>query len=220
MVGAGTSGCIAIAGGYKHSVVLKDTGAIYATGQNAQGQLGTGNNTTTNTLTAMVGQGTSSCTAIAAGQYHSVVLKDTGAVYATGLNTDGQLGTGNNTTTNTLTAMVGQGASGCTAIAAGAYHSVVLKDTGAVYATGQNTDGQLGTENNTNTNTLTAMVGAGTPSCTAIAAGGGYSFVLQGSGAVFSTGNNSTGQLGTGNNFPTNILTGISGTSWSLCLLK
>ena len=85
--------------------------------------------------------------AIAAGTSHTVFLKSDGTVWATGNNSEGELGDGFTTdrlravqvtdyTTNPITNIA--------AISTGVYHSVFLKNDGTVWATGQNNNGELG----------------------------------------------------------------------------
>ena len=80
--------------------------------------------------------------AIAAGDEHSVVLKQDGSVWVTGRNNAGQLGDGQDKSYRTTFVQVI--ASGMQAVAAGGSHSMVLKIDGGLWATGSNSYGQLG----------------------------------------------------------------------------
>ena len=73
--------------------------------------------------------GLSGVTAIAAGRFHTVALKNDGTVVAWGSNSDGQTS-------------VPVGLSGVTAIAGGYGHTVALKNDGTVVAWGRNDYGQ------------------------------------------------------------------------------
>jgi alpha-tubulin suppressor-like RCC1 family protein len=213
MVGQGTSGCTAISANWQSTIVLKGD-AVYGCGNNSQGQLGDNTTSLRRVLTAMIGQGTSGCTAISSGNLHTIVLKGD-AVYGCGFNGRGQLG--DNTTTNrpVLTAMVGQGTSGCTEISTSLYHTLVLKGD-AVYACGSNVYGQLGDNTTTQRNVLTAMVGQGTSGCSKVAAGGFHSLVIK-NGAVYACGLNGTGQLGDGTTTNRSVLTSMIGFGTSGC---
>ena len=156
MTGNGTSGITLISGGGDHTTVSK-SGVGYACGYNWAGVLGTGNSTTYHTLTAMNGNGTSGITLISAGYHHTMVVKS-GVGYGTGINgSDGRLGTGNTTKYYTLTAMTGNGTSGITALGVNHSHIAVSKS-GIGYACGRNVDGQCGTNNTTQYETLTKCV--------------------------------------------------------------
>jgi alpha-tubulin suppressor-like RCC1 family protein len=199
------SSIVKIAAGDFHTVVLTANGKVYATGYNSNGQLGTGDTTQTTMLTAMIGEGASGVTDIAAGGRFTVILKGD-KVYGTGLNTLGQLGTGNTTTAYQLTEMTGEGMLGVTAIAAGGQHTIVLKD-GVAYTTGQNAYGQLGIGVNSKEvsnpdykrTTLTQMIGIGASGVSAIAGGDLHTVVLKDNRA-YTTGLNQQGQLGIGTN--------------------
>ncbi|MBP7792150.1 MAG: hypothetical protein KA120_03715 [Candidatus Goldbacteria bacterium] len=92
--------------------------------------------------------------AVAAGGAHSFVLKTNGTLWATGLNEDGELGTGNNTDRNSWTQVL----DGVIAIAAGGFHSLALKPDGTLWVTGRNDYGELGTGDNTDRNSWTQVL--------------------------------------------------------------
>jgi alpha-tubulin suppressor-like RCC1 family protein len=72
-----------------------------------------------------------------------VILKNDGSVWASGYNFNGQLGLGS-TEDKTSFVRVGDAGTGVTAVAAGNYHTVILKGDGSVWTAGQNYQGQLG----------------------------------------------------------------------------
>ena len=80
-----------------------------------------------------VTSGAQPVTKIAAGYGHSLFLKSDGSLWAMGYNYDGQLGDGTTDSGNYYTNLPEQiVASGVTAIAAGAYHSLFLKNDGSL----------------------------------------------------------------------------------------
>jgi uncharacterized repeat protein (TIGR01451 family) len=180
-----------VAGGDAHSLALTVTGAVYAWGRNADGQLGNGTTTSSTTPVQVTGL-PGNIVAISAGSCHSLALTADGLVYAWGCNGSGQLGTGG-TSGSTTPARVA-GLSGVTAIATRSATSLALTASGAVYAWGDNTFGQLGTSTTTNSS-APAQVGI-SGSVTAIAAGGSHSLALSSTGAVYAWGRNDFGQLG------------------------
>jgi alpha-tubulin suppressor-like RCC1 family protein len=93
--------------------------------------------------------------ALAASGYHSLILKEDGSVWATGYNSEGQLGTGNTTNRSSFTQV---DASGVKALAAGNGHSLILKEDGSVWATGNNDNGKLGTGDSTSRSSFTQVV--------------------------------------------------------------
>lgn len=124
----------------------------------------------------------------------------TPGVYAAGDNENGELGNGTTTDTLTTTPVAVSNANGftntgVTAVAGGAFHSLAVQK-GAVYAWGNNADGQLGT-GTTNESDVPVPVNILTSGVTAVAAGSVHSLALV-NGQVYAWGNNSSGQLGTG----------------------
>jgi YD repeat-containing protein len=131
---------------------------------------------------------------VAAGAYHTLILKENGTVWAWGNNEDGRLGDG--TTTSRSAPVQVSGLTGATAIAVGAYHSLALKSDGTVWAWGYNASGQLG--DGTTTNRSTPVQVSGLTGVTAIAAGLYHSLALKPGGTVWGWGYNALGQLGDG----------------------
>ncbi|HEY6873260.1 MAG TPA: MBG domain-containing protein [Geobacteraceae bacterium] len=110
-------GLKAVAGGYYHTVALKNDGTVVAWGDNEYGQCN-------------VPAGLSGVVAVAAGMWYTVALKDNGTVVAWGDNDDHGVTT------------VPAGLSGVVAIASGSDHIVALKNDGTVVAWGYNIYGQ------------------------------------------------------------------------------
>lgn len=162
----------AVSAGTRHSVALMSDGTVWTWGGNHYGQLGY--TPGINSLT-----GTDSCTitssykmtcsydpkkvagldhiiAISAGSDHTLALKGDGTVWAWGYNKNGQLGTGSATGESPIQipAQV-PGLTGITAIAAGSYHSLALKNDGTAWAWGDNGQGELG--DNTKTDRATPV---------------------------------------------------------------
>src|SRR5579871_978069 len=90
------SGIKAIACGPFHTLALDSSGIVWAWGNNAYGQLGTGD-TTNRTTPVPVFYGAK---AIAAGSFHSLALDADGSVWAWGYNAQGQLGLGDTSNRN------------------------------------------------------------------------------------------------------------------------
>ena len=208
-------------GGYYTMVLINDiSGTVYGTGDNYDGQLGTGSTSGSQTTLTLITSIPEEKTpiAISCGRDHTIVLMEDGSVYGAGDNEDGELGTGDDNDKIIFTPMtIGDGSTLVTnvkAISCGKYHSIVLMNDGSVYGTGENYDGQLGTgDDNNNKTTLTRMTisdGEGSIPVTnvkAIASGNGYTIVLMEDGSVYGTGDNYDGQLGTGDTNSQSTLT-------------
>jgi alpha-tubulin suppressor-like RCC1 family protein len=130
----------AIASGQDHSLALKTDGALWAWGQNSDGQLGDG--TLTSRATPVQVAALSNVETAAGGGYHTLAVTADGTVWAWGENGYGQLGDGTLTSHSTPAQVVGLSAG--RAVAAGRVHSLALKDDGTVWAWGDDTYGQLG----------------------------------------------------------------------------
>jgi alpha-tubulin suppressor-like RCC1 family protein len=186
-------GLINIAAGGSHSVVLSSNNKILVTGSNSQGQLGLGNTSLgffINNFTAPI---TGSYINIAAGDSHTLALSSTlsgSLLFATGRNTEGQLGIATNDSQSSLTTVMSGYFSD---IACGLNFSLALSS-GSIYATGDNCCGQLGLGDGLNRKSFTLAYSG---NFTKIACGAYHSVALSGS-TIFATGDNSFGQLGTG----------------------
>ena len=134
----------------------------------------------------------SSVTAIAAGDGHSLFVKNDGSLWAMGGNIYGQLGDGTYNSTNQPEQIV---ASNVTAVAAGDLHSLFLKKDGSLWAMGYNSLGQLGDGTNYRTNWPEQIVAS---NVTTIAAGEWHSLFLKTDGSLWAMGYNTYGQLGDG----------------------
>jgi alpha-tubulin suppressor-like RCC1 family protein len=204
---AGTQ-TVAVAAGWDQSLALTSTGAVYAWGYNAFGQLGVGTTKQSDVPLLVHLPAGVIATAIAAGKYHSLAVTSTGAVYAWGYNASGQLGN-NSTITSTVPVLVALPTGvKAKAIGAGDSHSLAVADNGSVYAWGANNFGQLGNGTTTESKVpalvqlptgvlATAVVGGGI-SPSAKVAGGDYSLARTSTGAVYAWGANGIGQLGNG----------------------
>jgi alpha-tubulin suppressor-like RCC1 family protein len=190
-----------IAAGYGHSLFLKSDGSLWAMGNNYFGQLGDGTTDSGNYYTNLPEQIVASgVTAIAAGGFHSLLLKSDDSLWAMGDNEYGQLGDGTYNITNLPERIV---ASNVTAIAAGEYHSLLLKSDGSLWAMGDNEYGQLGDGTHNSTNQPEQIVSS---NVTAIAAGGDHSLFLKSDGSLWAMGYNQFGVLGDGTyNYSTNL---------------
>src|SRR5215208_1144181 len=120
---SGLSDVKAIAGGFYHSLALKNDGTVWAWGSNKYSQLGDGT-TTTNSSTPVQVSGLSDVKAISSGGYHGLALKNDGTLWAWGRNDYGQLG--DDTTTQRNTPVQVRGLSGVQAIDGGGNHSLAV----------------------------------------------------------------------------------------------
>jgi len=200
----------AVAAGHSHTLALDASGAVYACGYSSQGALGTGvAGNSYVPVRAALPPGVVA-TAVAAGWNDSLALTTTGAVYAWGLNTYGELGNG--TTKDSRLPVQVHLPTGvvAVAIAAGQFHNLALTSTGAVYAWGYNGFGQLGDGTATQRSVPVRVhlpkgaIGA------AIGCGDDHSLVATSAGPVYSFGKNTFGQLGDGTTVPSRLPVRVS----------
>ena len=140
-----TTGVASVAAGADHTMYVKTDGTLWATGSNAQGQLGDGGNLTSNTP-VQVATGVAS---VAAGRVHTMYVKTDGTLWAMGDNRYGQLGDG--TTTNRSSAV--RVATGVARVSAGRVHTMHVRTDGTLWAMGYNLFGRLGDGTITNRST-------------------------------------------------------------------
>jgi alpha-tubulin suppressor-like RCC1 family protein len=192
-IGALSSGVTTIAAGVGHSLALRN-GGVYAWGWNGDGQLGGGS--TTNTVSGL----STGVTAIAAGGYFSLAVQNGGA-YAWGDNMYGQVGDGTHADARYLPVAVSGLSNGVTAIAAGANHSLAVRN-GGVYAWGNNDNGELGDGTTSDVWTPERIDPNDLNNIVAVAAGFASSYALSADGTLWVWGDNSYGELGLGTLVP------------------
>ncbi|MFZ6181195.1 RCC1 domain-containing protein [Nannocystis pusilla] len=201
---------IRIAAGENHSLALDEYGKVWAWGEGSSGQLGNGSLSASPTpkqvpLSANV-------VAIAAGGAFSLALDNLGRIWAWGANSYGQLGNGgllNSSAPKLVTTAPGCGS--FDAIAAGGEFAVALSG-GQVCAWGRNNRGQLG--NASPSYRTSAAVVQGVSGISKVTAGKEY--VIASNSHPWGWGDNSAGQLGTGDGAPSWYTSPVGvGTVWT-----
>ncbi len=133
---------------------------------------------------------------VASGPGHTLFADASGALWAWGDNTSGQLGLG--LTGGTLPAPLPVGLTGVVEVAAGDHHSLALLADGTVRAFGGNGSNQLGLPGLAPKTVDEPLAVPNVEGIVAIAAGASHSLALRADGRVVSWGHNGYGQLGTG----------------------
>jgi alpha-tubulin suppressor-like RCC1 family protein len=146
-----------IAGGYAHSLALKNDGSLRAWGLNRGHELGLGDRKTRQSPTRV---GVANDWAqVACGWYGSLALKTDGSLWSWG-EVLAQLGLGHHPSgrAGNVPTQVGT-ATDWAAIAAGEMHSLALRKNGSLWAWGHNNFGQLGIGDTTDRHEPTRVPG-------------------------------------------------------------
>ena len=221
----GLSGIIEIDAGGAHSLAVKSNNTIWAWGENTFRQSGETEQFARPRASQIAGL-TGAFTAISAGSAHSLALRSDGTVWGWGGNGSGQLGNGS--TAFSTYPPVQANITSVVAISAGGGWSLALKNDGTVWGFGGNPNGALGQPISTSFSSTPLQVN-GLSNVIAISAGGIHSMALKQDGTVWTWGENSQGQLGSGEgngSFPvprqvvglTNVIAISAGNRYSLAL--
>ena len=132
----------AVAAGNNSTFVVAGDGSLLTSGYNYYGELGLGSRNQQSAFTKVDSAG-QNIKAIATGMRHTALLKDDGTLWTSGYNFNGQLGLKDTEDRNSFTEVTDAG-SEIIAVAAGNYHTVILKKDGSVWSAGSNYWGQLG----------------------------------------------------------------------------
>jgi len=194
-VDLGGAGALAVAAGARHTCAVTDAGEVRCWGDNASGQLGTGDTVTLLRPAAPVALGARAST-VAAGDTFSCALLGAGQVLCWGDNAHGQLGTGDTAGQASPAAPVSLPGN-ARQIAAGDSHACALLGDGRVACWGDNAHGQLGA-GDTLERHAPSFVALGGSSVRAISARGDDTCAVLEAGEIECWGDNGHGQLGLG----------------------
>ena len=191
---AATDWC-AVSAGCAHTAAVKTTGELYSWGCNVCGALGDGTQTNRCVPTQECTAATDWC-AVSAGFIQTAAIKTTGALYAWGCNSRGQIGDGT-TVSRCVPTQECTAATDWCAVAAGDRHTAAVKTTGELYAWGYNIFGQIGDGTTTDRCVPTQESTAATDWC-AVAAGNFHTAAVKTTGELYAWGSNGSGRLGDG----------------------
>ena len=147
--------------------------------------------------------------AVSAGDFHSLIVKKDGSLWACGNNWHGQLGDGTTTNRHTPVKIMDNVSS----VSAGGNHSLIVKKDGSLWACGYNEDGELGDGTTTERHTPVKIM----DDVSSVSAGGYHSLIVKKDGSLWACGDNEYGQLGDGTgtdrHTPVKIMDNVSSVS-------
>jgi alpha-tubulin suppressor-like RCC1 family protein len=128
-------------------------------------------------------------TQLAAGFEHSLFVRADGSLWATGFNSEGQLGDGTMTERHSPVEIQ---SNNVIAVAAGYYHSLFLKSDSTLWAMGWNASGQLGDGTTVDKSSPVQVA----TNVTAVAASDDFSLFIKSDGSLWGMGDDADGELG------------------------
>lgn len=184
--------------GFASVIGLKGDGTLYAWGLNSSGQLGLGDVVSRSSPVIVLGGLKFKRVHGNLNANYFMLLSTTGAGYGMGINTSGQLGTGDVTPRSSPVAVLGgltfrkiMGGEG-----AADGMSMGMTTAGVLYAWGNNAKGELGVGDVTPRSSPVAVVGG--HSFVTMYNGRGSNYAIKADGSLYSWGNNVNGELGVG----------------------
>lgn len=195
-----------VATGYLHACAVLNDASVECWGDNSHGQLGDGNMGGP-PWEPVAATGVQNAVEVGAGDAHSCALIDDGTILCWGVNNQGQLGNG----TNTTSAMPVQvtGITDAVAISVRASTSCAVLGDGTISCWGHNDRGQLG--NGTTTASALPVQVTGITDATGVAVGWGHTCATSTDGTASCWGRNDQGQLGNGTMTSSTIPTPVTG---------
>jgi alpha-tubulin suppressor-like RCC1 family protein len=212
----GVNRFIKVSSGSRHTLALTTSGLLWASGENAFGQIGLGlGSSIFREILSVPG-----VTDIAAGNSHSLALANNGHLFAWGNNNFGQLGLSNNISSFSPTLVsFPPGVTAWTAVGAGSNYSIALANNGRLYACGMGLFGTLGNGATTNSSIFVPVAfPTGITNWLRVFPGVEHVLAIAGNGALYAWGLGSSGQLGNGGTAistiprPVSLPTGV--TNW------
>ncbi|CAB3239386.1 unnamed protein product [Arctia plantaginis] len=191
---------VTVACGMQHSVALDEWGQLFSWGSDSLGQLGSNLGIHAQDKPKFVkGLATKNVIQVACGAYHSIALTNNGDLYAWGANSYGQCGLGSLTSKQMvpqpITSLLGVPIA---LIACGSNHTFALSKSGAVFAWGKNSRGQLGLPERDNKCYPSHLKTLRNVKVCHISCGEDFTVFLTLDGGVFTCGTGEYGQTGHG----------------------
>ena len=181
--------------GWCHTLILKNDGTLWGCGANGSGQLGLRDTTNRKTFTEIT-TNTNNIKSVYCGSEHTLILKNDGTLWGTGLNNEGELGLGDTNSRTTFT-QITTNANDVKEIYCGYNHTFILENDGTLWGCGYNANGELGLGDTTNRYTFTEVT-TNADDVKEIYCGQNHTVILKNDGTLWGSGRNDDSQLGLG----------------------
>jgi alpha-tubulin suppressor-like RCC1 family protein len=195
-----------VAAAARHSCGLRAPGMLFCWGDNNQGQLGLGGMAGTRLRSSPMRVGTfDDFTKVSCAGESCCALRDGGALYCWGSNTDGNAGV-NRTANGPVVAPTQVTANGdFTSVSVGAAHSCAIRGDGTLWCWGRNNDGELGLGSARVAQRQPVRVGSAND-WTSVSAGQQHTCGIRRGGLLFCWGGNGSSQVGVGREAPDGVV--------------
>jgi alpha-tubulin suppressor-like RCC1 family protein len=190
---AGVTNASQIVAGEEYTCILKSDMTVACWGDNSEGQLGDGTNTSRPAVAAVKNLA-SDIVELSGGRFFVCARHQSGSISCWGGGTNGQLGNGK--TDNSTSPVSVAGVTDALQLAAGLRHTCALRGGSRVSCWGGNSDGQLG--NGTTTDSLVPVDVIDLKQVNSIAAGSVFTCARAPTGAAFCWGEDLVNELGDG----------------------
>ncbi|XP_028318385.1 retinitis pigmentosa GTPase regulator b isoform X3 [Gouania willdenowi] len=184
-----------IACGDEHTALITENGKLFMFGSNNWGQLGLGSKVTINKPTCVKALKCEKVQLVACGRNHTLVCTAQGGVYASGGNSEGQLGLGDCEERSTFQKVTSLDSHGpIKQLDAGSNTSAALTATGKLFMWGDNSEGQIGLGKESHY-LWPQEVSVGRP-ISWVSCGYYHSALVTGDGVLYTFGERDNGKLG------------------------
>ncbi|NXM79006.1 RPGR regulator, partial [Serilophus lunatus] len=186
---------VLISCGDEHTAIITGKGKLYMFGSNDWGQLGLGSKNTVSKPTCVKALKPEKPKLAVCGRNHTLVYTEKGNMYASGGNSEGQLGLGDTeerTTFHLISFFTNQHK--VKQLAAGSYTSAAVTEDGQLFVWGDNSEGQIGLANESCVS-VPCQVDVGKP-VSSVSCGYYHSALITGDGELYTFGEPANGKLG------------------------
>jgi len=183
---------IEVSAGENYTVALKSDNTMWGWGENSYGQIG---NSLLNERRIPQQEDTNATdwVSVSAGSNHTAAIKKDGTLWSWGLNSAGELGSGDNNSSR-VAIQESTNATDWKYVSCGFDHTLALKNDGTLWVWGSSYYGQLGLGNSLNKNTPTKI--ASLSGIVSISAGKYFSLAVDNNGTLWVWGRDNAHQLG------------------------